>query len=288
MAEVQENFFDTKQIRETRKKIQDSFKRSHEALRVRENNLLSRVEEIETEFNKKTQEVNEMLLALNQMKSHNSDVLTSNILYDAREGVNTVLDQQVAKLAKELDYTLNFEWDSEWENKLKQLGTINFRTHPNISNPIPHTQIKPVTTYISGTPAPSIFNPPIKRRKLLSTTQPKSSNFGRTATGTSLFNHKPQKLPSSNLFTKTTPTAPFQFTPNSQTPLFSSGGNFQFALSPNTTPAAGAPFPFFGGQPPQPNTPTTPQAPGYNFNVGSNASPDMKGQIFKTAKRRLR
>ena len=37
------------QIKESRKKIRDSFKRSHEALQVRENILLSRVDEIERE-----------------------------------------------------------------------------------------------------------------------------------------------------------------------------------------------------------------------------------------------
>ena len=50
------------QIKETRKKIRDSFKRSHEALQVRENILLSRVDEIENEHNSKTEMFNKSLL----------------------------------------------------------------------------------------------------------------------------------------------------------------------------------------------------------------------------------
>ena len=59
MAEVQINFVE--QIKETRKSIQDSFKKSHEALRVRESNLLSRVDEIEKEYNSKTEEMKGLL-----------------------------------------------------------------------------------------------------------------------------------------------------------------------------------------------------------------------------------
>ena len=160
----------------------------------------------------------------------------------------------------------------------------------------PQSSSQPDTTPNANFPAnqprgSNLFSSQSKPPNSLFAMQPQSSNFGGVASGTSLFKAEPQKLPSSNLFKQTTPTAPFQFAPNSQTPLFSPGGNFQFALSPNTTPttpAAGAPFPFSGGQTPQPNTPTTPQTPGYNFNVGSNASSDMKGRVFKTAKRRLR
>ena len=54
------------QIEESRKKIRDSFKRSHEALQVRENILLSRVDEIEKEFNSKTEKINKLVEALNK------------------------------------------------------------------------------------------------------------------------------------------------------------------------------------------------------------------------------
>ena len=54
------------QIKESRKKIRDSFKRSHEALQVRDNILLSRVDEIEKEYSNKTQEMNKLVEALNK------------------------------------------------------------------------------------------------------------------------------------------------------------------------------------------------------------------------------
>ena len=62
-AQVKINFVE--QIKESRKKIRDSFKRSHEALQVRENILLSRVDEIEKEYNSKTYEMNKLIEALN-------------------------------------------------------------------------------------------------------------------------------------------------------------------------------------------------------------------------------
>ena len=66
MASVEVNINFVEQIKESRKKIRDSFKRSHEALRIRESCLLSRVDEIEREYNSKTQEMNELLETLNK------------------------------------------------------------------------------------------------------------------------------------------------------------------------------------------------------------------------------
>ena len=55
------------QIKESRKNIRDSFKRSHEALQVRENILLSRVDEIERKYNSKTEEMNKLVEALDHI-----------------------------------------------------------------------------------------------------------------------------------------------------------------------------------------------------------------------------
>ena len=135
----------TEQIRETRKKIQDSFKRSHEALRVRENNLLSRVEEIETEFNKKTQEMNEMLEALNKIKSITSDTFTFNKLTDVRENVHFAIDTKVAELRHDTDHAIEFEWDSLFETDIEQLGSIklNGESNTSLTRTFP-PQVKPV------------------------------------------------------------------------------------------------------------------------------------------------
>ena len=145
MASVQVRTNFTEQIRETRKKIQDSFKRSHEALRVRENNLLSRVEEIETEFNKKTQEMNEMLEALNTVKSVSSDKLTDNKLNDTREEIFTSIERKVTKLLAITDHAIEFEWDPRFETDIEQLGSIklNGESNTSLTRTFP-PQVKPV------------------------------------------------------------------------------------------------------------------------------------------------
>ena len=64
-ARVKVNF--SEQIKESRKKIRDSFKRSQEALQVRENILLPRIDEIERKYNSKTEEMNELVEALDHI-----------------------------------------------------------------------------------------------------------------------------------------------------------------------------------------------------------------------------
>ena len=54
------------QMKESRKKIRDSFKRSHEALQVRESILLSRVDEIEREYNSRSEEMNKVSRIIEQ------------------------------------------------------------------------------------------------------------------------------------------------------------------------------------------------------------------------------
>ena len=123
MASAQVTF--TEQIKQTRIKIQDSFKRSHEALRVREHYLLSRVEEIETEFNKKTQEMNKLLEALSKTKSFSSDILTDNKLKDTREKVQKAIDDNIKELSNNTENAIEFEWDFLFETDIEQLGSVN-------------------------------------------------------------------------------------------------------------------------------------------------------------------
>ena len=73
------------QIMESRKKIRDSFKRSHEALQVRENILLSRVDEIERKYNSKSQEMNTVVEALNKATLQCEETLAANILNDVNQ-----------------------------------------------------------------------------------------------------------------------------------------------------------------------------------------------------------
>ena len=122
----------TEQIKETRRKIQDSFKRFHEALRVRENNL-SRVEEIETEFNKKTQEMNKLLEALNKSKNFTSETLSDNKLTGIRENFHSSIDAKIAELHQDACHAIEFEWDPLFETDIEQLGSIKLNGESNTS-----------------------------------------------------------------------------------------------------------------------------------------------------------
>ena len=79
-AQVKVNF--PEQIKESRKKIRDSFKRLHEALQVRENILLSRVDEIEKEYNSKTEKMNKLVEALKKATLQCEETLANNELTD--------------------------------------------------------------------------------------------------------------------------------------------------------------------------------------------------------------
>ena len=145
MASAQANTNFLNQIKETRKSIQDSFKKSHEALRVRESNLLSRVDEIEKEYNSKTQEMKELLESLNNIKSISSNILKSNKVRDIREEFHDSIERKIAELKADIDSSIEFEWDSLFETDIEQLGSIKLNGQTNISPTRTFSpQVKPV------------------------------------------------------------------------------------------------------------------------------------------------
>ena len=243
------------QIKETRKKIQDSFKRSHEALRVRESSLLSRVDQIETEYNNKTQEINELVESLNSIISLSSNRLKSNQLSDTKDAVTTVINNKITELTADTHSTIDFEWDGIFENNIKQLGSIKFDSPTKIPISSPN-----ISTHDS-----------IGQQQ-----QRERSKFGFSSPfipGPSMFSAEPSN-PSTNLFNKQTNV----FSPNQKS-------TFTFSATGNTPHTPTAPFAFTGApQPNQQNTPTTPQTPTYaNFNIGSNQhSSDVSKQVIKT------
>ena len=121
------------QIKESRKKIRDSFKRSHEALQVRENILLSRVDEIERKYTSKTQEINKLIEALNKVTSFCADTLTDNELKDTHDEVIASIKRKVSKLTTETDTSIEFEWDNLFETGIEQLGSIQLNSQTMIS-----------------------------------------------------------------------------------------------------------------------------------------------------------
>ena len=121
------------QIKESRKKIRDSFKRSHEALQVRENILLSRVDEIEREYNSKTEKINKLIESLDENKSLTSETLRDNELNETYKQICSVIDTKIKQLTKETDTSIEFEWDNLFETGIEQLGSIQLNSQTMIS-----------------------------------------------------------------------------------------------------------------------------------------------------------
>ena len=121
------------QIKESRKKIRDSFKRSHEALQVRENILLSRVDKIERKYNSKTQEMNKLVEALNKTTLQCEETLSANKLTDVTEIVRSALDKRIQELTTDTDTSIEFEWDNLFETGIEQLGSIQLNGQTMIS-----------------------------------------------------------------------------------------------------------------------------------------------------------
>ena len=130
-AQVKVNF--PEQIKENRKKIRGSFKRSHEALQVRENILLSQVDEIEKEYNSKTEKMNKLLEALNREMKQCEENLADNKLTDVTEILRTAIDKKIQELTADTDTNIEFEWDNLFETGIQQLGSIKLNSQTKIS-----------------------------------------------------------------------------------------------------------------------------------------------------------
>ena len=146
------------QIKESRKKIRDSFKRSHEALQVRENILLSRVDEIEKEYNSKTEEMNKLVEALNKATSQCEETLASNILTDVNQQIHSTLDKKIQELTADTLTSIEFEWNNIFETGIEQLGSIKLNRQTMMSpTSIFPPRVKPVVPDYKTKQLPTAF-----------------------------------------------------------------------------------------------------------------------------------
>ncbi|KAI6657875.1 E3 ubiquitin-protein ligase [Oopsacas minuta] len=153
---VKRNFIE--QIKESRRKIRDCFKRSHEALQLRENILLSRIDQIEKDYNRKTQEMQELLKALNKSKSFNTNTLTSNKLKATHRGIESLINNQIEELSADTDSSIEFEWNNQFETDIEQLGSIKLSGQTNISStPTFPPQVKPVVPDYKAKQLPTAY-----------------------------------------------------------------------------------------------------------------------------------
>ena len=121
------------QIKESRKKIRDSFKRSHEALQVRENILLSCVHEIEKEYNSKTDKMNKLVEALNKATLKCEEILADNELTDINQILRTATNKKIQELTADTDTSIEFEWDNLFVTGIEQLGSIKLNSQTIIT-----------------------------------------------------------------------------------------------------------------------------------------------------------
>ena len=121
------------QMKESRKKIRDSFKRSHEALQVRESKLLSRVDEIEREYNSRSEEMNTLVEALNKATLQCEETLAANKLTDINQILRTATDKKIQELTADTYTSIEFEWDNLFETGIEQLGSIKLNCQTMIS-----------------------------------------------------------------------------------------------------------------------------------------------------------
>ena len=134
-----------KQMKETRKCIKDKFKKAHEALVARENILLSRVDNIEYEYDQKMKLNNEIIESIESTKSSTSENLKANVLTETRKQIVNLLDSKLRELTADTDTSIEFEWDNLFETGIEQLGSIQLNSQTMIfptSTFPPH--VKPV------------------------------------------------------------------------------------------------------------------------------------------------
>ena len=129
--EVIDNF--PEQLAQTRRDIRHRFQRSHEALQTREDTLLSQIDRIESEYLAKTEEMEELLEALDKTRSYSSTTLTARKLMITRDGVMKLFDGRISELKGCTDSSIEFEWDSLFETDIEQLGNIKLNGLTNIS-----------------------------------------------------------------------------------------------------------------------------------------------------------
>ncbi|KAI6649666.1 Cell surface protein [Oopsacas minuta] len=155
-VEVKRNFIE--QVKESRSKIRDCFKKSHEALQLRESILLSRIDEIEKEYNIKNEEMQELLEALNKSKSLITDTLTSNKLKATHRGLESLINKQLEELSADTDNSIEFEWNNQFEADIEQLGSIMLNSETNLSlNPTFPPQVKPVVPNYKAKQLPTAY-----------------------------------------------------------------------------------------------------------------------------------
>ena len=125
---------------------------------MRENILLSRVDEIEREYNSKTQKINKLIESLNKANSLCADTLTDNELKDTHDEVIASFNRKLSKLTADTDTSIEFEWDNLFVTGIEQLGSIKLNSETMISpTSIFPPHVKPVVPDYKSKQLPTAY-----------------------------------------------------------------------------------------------------------------------------------
>ena len=158
MATDEKKFYFPEQIENCRKNIRDCFKRSQIALQMRENILLSQVDEIEKEYNCKTKEMNQLVKVLDRNRSFTSETLRDNKLKETFEQICSVIDNKMSEFSSDTDTSIDFEWVTLFENGIEHIGSVKLNgltiVTPSSTFP-PH--VKPVVPNYKNKSLPTTY-----------------------------------------------------------------------------------------------------------------------------------
>ena len=95
--------------------------------------LLSRIDEIEREYNSKTEKMNKLVEALNKATLQCEETLADNQLTDVTKIVRSAFYKKIQELTTDTDTSIEFEWDNLFETGIEQLGSIQLNSQTMIS-----------------------------------------------------------------------------------------------------------------------------------------------------------
>ena len=134
------------QVKGVRERIQECFQRSHEALRVRENALLSQIDEIKKEYDSKFSDFFDTLGSINTVCA---DAIKSESFSVREKAIDALVRPKMDEL-RDTRCLIVFNWDDNFFDKIENLGSV---THvSNKTNPDALAKVHQIV-YKSKSPA---------------------------------------------------------------------------------------------------------------------------------------
>ena len=187
-------------------------------MNARRNELLSKLDDVVSRYQRLVRESEQAIIQLEQLKSHSRAVLNLNLTQGTQNAVMYEVENGIANLKGEMsNFDLSFEWTDDFEEMIIDLGAIivNFNqfycgvpkidyslmNSPKISKPIPHAYkypINPVTQcicidpntlyiYVSHQSPPGVFVFDENGDYLLKFCETLSSSYGIAILGDKIY-----------------------------------------------------------------------------------------------------